>query len=396
MQCEICAKLADKKKNLVTLQERQEFFVNEKKLHHRVHALNRDAHEVRMKTVANQQAPQLFRQCLYQFDWTRPFKCLSTRRNRDMFRNRDVPKLIAGIVFAAHRKMNYILVHAETVAHGVNTMLTALYFIYRADIGADNTGAAWLGAITAFLEMDGGSENTAETFLGFHAFLVAQGWWTKIESYRNITKHGHSGIDQRFYTMRYKGFYNQSHVTSFAKAVFLLLYPFRESSPRFCVLVVAKNWDWNSFLSKFMSPNLKWTARPLAWSHAPSTDNNPVPLSMYKDWGSASPHWQGEGGVADGQPLRTMSSVPLVNSFRPDMLPLNTTVVSKKMIKDVADIIEQDFLSVDEVKQMQLFLRTRGDIMSQLTVTGGNFDGGQLVATLSLNLNIHVLIYLIS
>ena len=78
--------------------------------------------------------------------------------------------------------------HSEAVAHGVNIMITVLYFCFRADMVCGNTTEAWYRAIEQFLMFDGGLENTGQAMQAFLTHLVTVGWKKTIETYRNLTK----------------------------------------------------------------------------------------------------------------------------------------------------------------------------------------------------------------
>lgn len=232
---------------------------------------------------------------MHRFDWTRPFKTPWSRRCLDALKNKYVLRLCVGIDSVPTRKLDYILVHTEGIEHGVNMMITALYFCFRADLIAQ--GQPCFSATHLFCEMDGGPENTGVAMMCFLSFLVRIGWYPgsdlnamdygAIESHRNVTKHGHGGHDQKFGTMRYKGYYSCAMVTSLAQAISLLSSGYKNSTNRVEILMFGQNWDWQKLFAKMSSKFLKWTARPLAWKYFQSTDEDPRSMTQYRDWGDA-------------------------------------------------------------------------------------------------------------
>ena len=90
----------------------------------------------------------------YRFDWTRPFKTPWARRSVDALKNKHVIRLCVGLDSVPTRNVDYILVHTEGIAHGVNAMITCLYFCFRADLIA--RGEPCFSATHLFAEMDGG------------------------------------------------------------------------------------------------------------------------------------------------------------------------------------------------------------------------------------------------
>ena len=239
---------------------------------------------------------------LHRFDWTRPFKTPWSRRSLDALKNKYVIRLCVGIDSVPTRNLNYILVHTEGLEHGVNMMITSLYFCFRADMIAH--GHPCFSAIHLFAEMDGGPENTGAAMMGFFSWLVSIGWYPgsnfsasdfgAIESHRNVTKHGHGGHDQLFYTMRYKGYYSAASVTSIAQAICLLKHGYKNTTKKVQILVFGKNWDWEKLFKRHINKFLKWTARPLAWRYYTSTDDDPRAMTQYRDWGDADSAWLGD------------------------------------------------------------------------------------------------------
>ena len=108
------------------------------------------------------------------------------------------------------------------------------------------------------------------------------------------------------------------------------------------MLVIGKIWDWSGLIDPLISPNVKWLSRPLAWSYSSSSDDNPVPMVEYKDWGDANQDWHGEGEVG-GPPLRLLTSLPSPTDFRPAELPL-IPIVTPEFKTDVRTIAMSGFL----------------------------------------------------
>ena len=91
---------------------------------------------------------------------------------------------------------------SEAVAHGINAMITCLYFCWRADLVSQSSDP-WAAASDEFSDMDGllclvglkscrcvsgGPENTAASMHMFCSWIVTIGWRRLLETHRNLTK----------------------------------------------------------------------------------------------------------------------------------------------------------------------------------------------------------------
>jgi hypothetical protein len=126
-QCSICTSLSDRKKKGFLSEDERRDWEFEHQLHAKIHRLCRRNAELRQARI--KKSPMLFHG--YQFDWTRPFKVLWARRSRDIFRDRHVPRLILGININVHRNIDYLLVHAESIPHGVNHAYRFVFLLPR-------------------------------------------------------------------------------------------------------------------------------------------------------------------------------------------------------------------------------------------------------------------------
>ena len=213
---------------------------------------------------------------------------------------------------------------------------------------------------------------------GFNTWLTwlcSIGWRARLETHRNLTKHGHGGHDQQFYTMRYKGYYSLATVTSFAQALDLLSGVFKSSEYRTVVLVMAKNWDWESLFKPYLSSNAKYYTRPLAWQYIAPEDDEKTASARYKDWGDASQYWLGEEGKRDAEPLHFLTALPEAKSFRPRLLPLQS-IATEQLCADVRAITSTGVTGSEEKSQMEKILSSGGDLAQLVTVTGGLDEGG--------------------
>jgi len=98
-----------------------------------------------------------------------------------------------------------VCVFSEAVAHGINAMITALYFCWRADL-VSRSSEPWAAATDEYSDMDGptcpslytlavylwcitgGPENTGVAMHAFYTWIVTVGWRRFLETHRNLTK----------------------------------------------------------------------------------------------------------------------------------------------------------------------------------------------------------------
>ena len=191
-------------------------------------------------------------------------------------------------------------------------------------------------------------------------------------------RHGHGGHDQQFYTLRYGGYYSAAVVTSFAQALSLLQTAHKHdpTSPdpyKSVLLVIARNWDWESLFNRVASRNVKHFTRPLAWQYSAAEEAGGCAGARYKDWGDASQHWLGEEGKKEGASLEFLAEVPLAAEFRPLMLPL-VGKVTGKLQADMAGLCRSPFLNTQEKAQVNQFIESKGDLGWLVAVTGAMDD----------------------
>eukprot|EP00808_Paulinella_micropora_P030046 g36378.t1 len=259
-------------------------------LHHKIHQTNRKAHVCRTHQAAV--CPQWL--SCYTIDMSKPVYIPSCRRVTDQLKGKHVMQLNWGGSISFGCKTEYILVHGPGIKHGVNENLSFLYHILRANMFNPRT----MAADHLDLEIDGACDNVATAAQMFYCHLCKVGWKCTVCTNRMCRHHTHNIQDQRHHVTRYFGWNKCFTTANLAQGLYQMLLGYRNSAQRVVILLLEKNYDWETYFSPCVNPNgnIKYAGKPLHWKYVQSPVEGGMPTE-YKQWGDVNAHWCGEGGV---------------------------------------------------------------------------------------------------
>eukprot|EP00808_Paulinella_micropora_P005079 g24493.t1 len=248
-------------------------------------------------------------------------------------------------------KTEYILVHGPGIKHGANENLSFLYHILRADMFNPRTTAA----DHLDLEIDGASDNVTTAAQMFYCHLCKVGWKCTVCTNRMCRHHTQNIQDQRHYVTRYFGWNKCFTTTNLAQGLYQMLLGYRNSAQRVVILLLEKNYDWETYFSPCVNPNIKYAGKPLHWKYVQSPVEGGMPTAEYKQSGDVNAHWCGEGGVPGVPQLAVYKQEPILS--RPSQLP-PVYWLTEKQRKDLDDVFGSGMMIEEEISWMKEIMFT--------------------------------------